>query len=213
MNQTAAKRTYTAQEKRLKLFLDFLVILYGLAIFGYLLPGIMKLPPALDQIPFLSDPAFVNNSVIKISLCFLVCTVAVADIRRFRPLIQLFILANLISVITGCLLYFFMTHNYTVILSGQARTIRSLLPYSILIDGVVLVVLFVLHVKADKSYYRLAYLTPAQYRTLVALAEVVIRSDNKEAVISPEDTAGNVDQYLSNFKAKTKWITKLTLIG
>jgi choline dehydrogenase-like flavoprotein len=190
-----------------------LVIVYGLAICVYFLPAVVTLPPSLSQIQFLNDPAFVNNSVIKIGLCFLVCTVAVADVRRFRPVIQLFILANVISVVAGCLLYFLLKNDYTIVVDGHVKTIRSVLPYSIMLDGGVMVILFLLHVKADRSYYQLAYLTPAQFRTMAALAEVVVRSDNKEAVISAEDIARNVDQYLSQFEAKTKWITKLALIG
>ncbi len=213
MNHADANRPYTVQEKRLKGFLDFLVVFYGLALFGYLLPAVIPLSPALQEIRFLSDPAFANNSTIKMGLCFLVCAVAVADVRRFRPLIQLFILANVISVLTGIVLILFMTNNYPIPLSGVDHPIRTLLPYPCLLDGVVLGILYILHIKADKSYYRLDYLTPSQYRTLAALAEVVIRSDNKEAVISPEEIARNVDQYLSRFEAKTKWITKVVLIG
>jgi choline dehydrogenase-like flavoprotein len=213
MNHATANRPYTVQEKRLKGFLGFLVVLYGLAIFGYLYGGVIKLSPGLNGIAFLSDPAFVNNSVIKMGLCWLICMVAMADVRRFRPLVQLFILANVISVLVGCTLILFMTHNYPIEIGGPIHSIKSLLPYTILLDGGVLVVLFALHIKADRSYYRLGYLTPSQYRTLAALAEVVIRSENKEAVISPDEIARNVDTYLSRFEAKTKWITKVVLTG
>jgi choline dehydrogenase-like flavoprotein len=213
VSQSQFPKTYTVQEKRLKSFLDFLVILYGLAIFAYFLPGVIELPAGLQQVRFVSDPAFVNNSVIKIALCFLLCVIAVADIRRFRPVIQFFIIGNAISVIAGVLLCLFAKDNYTIVLFGHPMTIRALLPYSVLLDGIIGLILYWLHVGADRSYYQLAYLTPAQYRTLAALAEVVIRSDFKEAVIPPEDIARNVDIYLSRFEAKTKWITKLTLIA
>ncbi|HTR28573.1 MAG TPA: GMC family oxidoreductase N-terminal domain-containing protein [Puia sp.] len=211
MNRSMLPQKYTAKEKRLKGFLDFLVILYGLAIFVYFLPGVIGLPPGLSRIRFISDPAFVNNSVIKIGLCFLICIIGVADVRRFRPVIQFFIIGNAISVITGALLYFYARDNYIIVLFGHNTTIRSILPYSVLLDGCIMIVLWRLHRGAQRSYYGLAYLTPAQYRTLTALAEVVIRSDNKEAVIPAEDIARNVDEYLARFEAKTKWITRLAL--
>jgi len=213
MNSAKMDRPYSVQEKRLKLFLDVLVIVYGIAIFAYLLPGIIRLPESLNKISFISDPAFVNNSVIKIGLCFLICSIAVADVREFRMLIKLFIIANFLSVVTGLLLYFLMTRNYSIVIAGQETTIRNLIPYSILIDGCIGCLLYYLNRKAEKSYYRLAYLSPGQFRTLSALATVVIRSERREAVISPDEIAGNVDKYLSQFEARTKWITKLALIG
>jgi choline dehydrogenase-like flavoprotein len=213
LTQRLSNKPYTAQEKRLKFFLDILVIVYGLAIFAYLLPGIIELPASMNGIPFISDAAFVNNSVIKISLCFLVCVLAVADVRRFRPLINVFILVNFISVITGALLYFFMTRNYPVTIGDTETTIKAIIPYSMAIDGLVGILLWLLNRAAQKSFYDLAYLTPSQFRTMAALAKVVIRSDEKESVIPPEDIARNVDNYLSNFEARTKWITKVALIG
>jgi hypothetical protein len=209
MNSAKMDRPYTVQEKRLKLFLDALVVVYGLAIFAYLLPGIIRLPDSLNTISFISDPAFVNNSVIKIGLCFLICSIAVAHLK-FRMLINLFIAVPFRSSRVRCCI-----PDDPQLFNGRRHetSIKNLIPCSILIDGCIGSVLFYLNRKADQSYYRLAYLSPGQFRTLSALAAVVIRSEKKEAVISPDEIACNVDKYLSQFEARTKWITKLALIG
>jgi choline dehydrogenase-like flavoprotein len=57
----------------------------------------------------------------------------------------------------------------------------------------------------------LLYLSRREFRTLVALAEVVVMGEKE--VLAPEEVARNIDRYLAAFRARTKWLTKAALIG
>lgn len=54
--------------------------------------------------------------------------------------------------------------------------------------------------RAQRERYQLRYLSQAQHRTLTALAEVLVAGDDE--VLTPEEVAGNVDEYLRSFVAK-----------
>src|SRR5207237_2841150 len=66
-------------------------------------------------------------------------------------------------------------------------------------------------ITAERARYDLLYLWPIQYRTLVALAEVVIAGTNE--IVPAEDVARNVDRYLASFRARSKWIMAAALVG
>src|SRR5919202_5115419 len=73
----------TAQELNLKSYLRLLFFIYLGGMFLYLMPAIGLLPSFLKPYPFLIDPAFANNSVIKMGLFAALCFVAAGDVRRY----------------------------------------------------------------------------------------------------------------------------------
>ncbi len=200
------------QEIRLKKYLHILSVIYCLAIIGYLLPGIISLPEILKPVIFINDPAFVNNSTVKIGLFFLLCFIAAFNIRKNRVLIIIAISAMALAEVTSILLVLFAKNNYVMIINGNAVTIKQLLIVSIVFDGLLGVLLLILFISAEKSRYKLFYLSPMQFRTLKSIAEVVLNGTN-ELVIKPSEVAINVDFYLKEFTAKSKWISKVVLIG
>ena len=69
----------------MKSYLRLLFFIYVGGVFVYLLPGVGLLPPFLKPYPFLIDPAFANNSTIKMGLFAALCFVAAGDVRRYEP--------------------------------------------------------------------------------------------------------------------------------
>ena len=62
---TKSSATLTLQERNLKTYLRILFFIYAGGVLVYLLPAIGLMPEFLKPYPFLNDPAFANNSVIK----------------------------------------------------------------------------------------------------------------------------------------------------
>ena len=72
----------TPQERNLKSYLRVLFFIYIGGVFVYLFPAIGLMPDFLRPYPFLNDPAFANNSVIKMGLFAALCFVAAGDVRK-----------------------------------------------------------------------------------------------------------------------------------
>lgn len=196
----------TPQERRLKVFLRVLSILFGLAVFGYLLPALIgPLQPLFINLPF------VTNSVVKVGVLGLLAFLAAADVRKHRLLTQLIIWGHIISEIAVIAVLLWGKTNYDVDLAGSLVPITRLLWGSILLDGVIIVFLVWFSRSAERARYDLLYFSPLEFRTLAALAEVVIMGERE--IVPAEEVARNVDRYLAKFKATSKWIMKLVLTG
>ena len=59
-----------------------------------------------------------------------------------------------------------------------------------------------LHFMAVRSRYDLRYLPPSAFRSLMALAEVLVLRKDRD--IAPAEVAGRVDRYLASFRAREK---------
>jgi choline dehydrogenase-like flavoprotein len=64
---------------------------------------------------------------------------------------------------------------------------------------------------AHRARVDLLYLSRREFRTLAALAEVVVMGEQE--ILIPEEVARNIDRYLAAFRARTKWLAKAALIG
>src|SRR5262249_7582409 len=82
----------TPQERRLKLLLRVLALLFGLAIFAYLIPALGGPLQA-----FYINLPFVTNSVVKIGVLAVLAFFAAADVRRYRLLTLIVIAGHLLS--------------------------------------------------------------------------------------------------------------------
>jgi len=196
----------TAAERRLKVLLRILSFIFGLAIFGYLIPALTGPLQA-----FFVNLPFVTNSVVKIALMALLAFFASADVRRYRLLVLVVIAGHVVSEIaTGAVLIWGKT-DYNVNLAGNVTPVTTLLWGSMVLDGIILVLLIWFLAAADRARYALLYFSPLQFRVLTALADVVVAG--KDELVPPQDVARNVDGYLARFDSKTKWIMKAVLIG
>jgi hypothetical protein len=195
----------TSQELRLRTLLRILSLIFGLAVFGYLLPALVGPLQA-----FYVNLPFVTNSVVKIGVLALLAFFASGDVRKYRLLILIVIAGHWISELaTAAVLIWGNTALVTA--GGTEFPMTTILLGSMLLDGVILILLTWFARSAEASRYTLQYLSPRQFRTLTALAEVVIAGDRE--LLSPEKVARNVDNYLGGFRARTKWIMKLVLTG
>jgi choline dehydrogenase-like flavoprotein len=141
----------------------------------------------------------------------LLCWYSVADIRRFTVLVKLNIWVSITLSLISILILFFQDTSPVISLwmfSTDLGTVTGI----ILALGV-LNTLFasLLLSSAEKARYGLKYFSPLQFKTLNALAEVIIYGEKK--FIPSEDVAKNVDKYFSSFEAKTKWTMALVITG
>ncbi|MEW6509898.1 MAG: GMC family oxidoreductase [Bacteroidota bacterium] len=195
-----------ARERRLTVFLRILSALFGLAVLGYLIPA---LGGPLQS--FYVNLPFVTNSVVKVGVLALLAFFASGDVRRHRHMIDLIILAHLISILATIIVLLWGNTDYLVSIAGWVSPLSRILLGSVVLDGVIVVMLAWFFLTAQREEYGLAYLSPQQYRALAALAEVIVARE--PALLTAEEVARNVDRYLAGFRAKTKWIMKLVLTG
>jgi choline dehydrogenase-like flavoprotein len=102
-----------------------------------------------------------------------------------------------------------LQHNYVMHVGSRLLSIKTLLIFSTLFDGVLNVLLIILYQKAQRARYGLQYFSPLQFRTLMALSDVLIQGEPQ--IISSYEVAQNVDRYMGSFLGKTKWISKLAI--
>lgn len=210
-NMSSISSELTLQETRLRGLLRAFFFFYVGAMLLYLLPSILGVPDILKPFPFINDPAFANNSTIKMGLFAALCFIGAADVRRYLVAVEAIIVVMLLAVVSGLLLTFFAKNNYIMETGMGKLTIRRMVLMSTIFDTGVNVLFISFYLAAQKARYKLLFFSPFQFRTLVALAEVVI--DGDDVMLKPIDIAHNVDRYMSSFRGKTKWITKLALTG
>ena len=167
----------TTQERRLRTLLHALAVLFGLAIFAYLLPALGVFGETLRR--FYVEAPFVTNSVVKIGTLALLALVAAADVRTYRVCTLLLILGHAISVAAMICVLIWGDTTRMASLGGfiGTRPVRDLLWFAIVMDGVILGLLIGFYRAADRSRYTLRYFSPTEFRCLAALAEVVVMGE------------------------------------
>lgn len=196
---------FTPQELRLKKLLQVLAFLFALGIIGYLIPALTG-----PYQSFYINLPFVTNSVVKIGVLALLSWIASADVRKFSVLVIVVIAGHIISELATLSVLIWGNTGYDVSIDGTVIPIKTILYGSMILDGIIIIILFWFFLSAEKAKYKLLYLSPLQYRTLISLAEVLI--DGKNEIIPAEKVARNIDNYLSDFTASSKWLMRLVLI-
>lgn len=194
----------TQEELRLRSALRVLALAFLAMAGSYVAQGILG--PA--EFPF------VANSVAKDGLFAGLCIVAAADVRRFAWAAACVIAGHVL--ITIALVVMLATRNADAVAGsfgspagfGMPSAEVLLVVWLVLASGVSLVMGWLLQ-RAWRARFKLRYLSPGRHRTLLALAEVCVPND----VLTPEQIARNVDDYLFSFRAKAKWKAKLALTG
>lgn len=201
----------TLPERNLKTYLRVLFFIYFGGVFLYLLPAVGLMPEFLKPYTFINDPAFANNSTIKMGLFAALCFIAAGDVRRYLFAVEAIMVVMGLAVLSGIILIFFAANNYTVQMGNGSTKVSTLILYSSIFDAALNLILIVMYRRAQKARYDLQYFSPFQFRSLMALADVLIESDKK--AVSARETALSVDRYMHSFKATNKWVTKMALIG
>lgn len=201
--------TLTPQELNLKSYMRLLFFIYLGGVLLYLLPPITFIPDFLKPYSFINDPAFANNSTIKMGLFAALCFVAVGDVRRYLIAVEAIMVVMCLAVLSGIILMLFAKNNYVLQTGNSGTKLSTIILFSTIFDAILNVILIVLYQKAQKARYGLQYFSPLEIRALMALTDVVITGEKK--VITSREVALNVDRYMSSFTAKTKWVMKLAL--
>ena len=193
----------TAPERRLELALRFFAAFFLLQALLYPVLGLF----ASAEFPF------VANSFAKDGLFAVLCFIAAGDVRRNGWATQLVVLGHVLIV--AALLAMLAFGNYDSVsgtfgapLGTSLSPTLQLLIWAVAASSVV-VTLGWLYRSAVKGRYGLRYLWPHQHNTAMAMAEVLVIGP--EEVLTPEQVAKGIDDYLYSFTAHEKWKSKLVL--
>ena len=201
-----AAEELTREEVRLRRFAIAFAALFAILAIGYLLQGFF----AGAEFPF------VANSTAKDGLFALLCWVGAADVRRNLWAIGAVLVGHVLIV--GSLILMALLGDTSSIAGsfepppgfGAPDPEAFLWIWVGLATAVSGLLWWLIHT-ARKARYELRYLAPHQHSTLMALAEVLVIGDDE--LLTPEEVAKNVDDYLEAFPAKGKSKAKLALTG
>jgi choline dehydrogenase-like flavoprotein len=194
----------TPQERRFEIALRLFSLFFLALAVSYLIQGVQG--PA--QFPF------VANSLAKDGLFAILCFIAAGDVRQ-NGWAALLVIGGHALIVFGLLF---------MLAFGDTRSIDGTLgdPLGIHFDdptvvllawvgaaSAVVAVLALLYRSAAKARYSLRYLSPHQHRTAMAMAEVLVIGPDE--VMTPEEVAAGIDDYLYSFTARNKGKAKLVL--
>ena len=198
-------RELTREELRLRRALVFFTAAFVAMGAGYVIQGAF----ADAEYPF------VANSLAKDGVFAILCAIAAADVRRHGWAV-LVVVAGHVLIVTGLLATFAFGQISSVAGSFEGPPGIDVPPAEtlfwiwVVLATAVAVLLFALQRSAVKSRYGLRYLEPHQHATLMALAEVIVLGGDEE-VLTPQQVAANVDEYLHSLRARQKWKSTLAL--
>lgn len=194
----------TAQEKRLELALRLFTLLFAGFVISYLLQGLLH-----EETEF----PFVANSVAKDGMFAVLSFVAAGDVRR-NGWAGLLVIAGHVLIV-GSLLFMLAFGNTSSIDGSFGKPFgldadpKLVLFIWLALASFVVVLLALLYRSAARARYSLKYLAPHQHRTAMAMAEVLVMGPDE--VLTPEEVAAGIDDYLYSFTAQEKWKSKLAL--
>src|SRR5258705_238278 len=160
---------------------------------------------------FFIELPFVTNSVVKVGKLALICFYVARDVRANLAPMGIVVASQVISVLAQLLFVAATNTSYTVSLAGRAIPIGTVLWAVIGLDGIGALVLFLVYQAAWSGRFGLTFFRPLEYRTLTALAEVVV--SGPEQPVPPADVAANVERYVRNIRAHRRWIYRLSLFA
>lgn len=201
----------TPQELRLRRMLRGFVGLSALFMVAYIAGGISGH----------SEFPFVANSCAKDGLFLLMGVIAAADVRRFSFAVLCVIIGHALLVIAlatmaiaGQTSSVAHTFGLTSGLFGLSQTdTAQLIALAWLALALSVVLQFTwLYESAQRARFGLRYLSNAEFRTLTALAEVLVDTNRPDRP-SAGEVAKRVDEYLYSFEASGKKNIRLALLG
>ncbi|MDX6629804.1 MAG: hypothetical protein QOH00_2050, partial [Gaiellales bacterium] len=178
----------------------------------FVLGGLVYLigPLVHDTERFFVELPYVTNSVVKVATLAMLVFYVARDMRGNLPLMGVVAGVHFLSPIV-CLAYLqFLDTGYSLPVGSSSHVRMNDLLWSWgASDLFVGVLLLVLLRRAWQARYRLAFLSPVEYRSLEAAADVVLAGPDE--VIPPADVAANVERYLQKVKAHRRWVYRAAL--
>jgi choline dehydrogenase-like flavoprotein len=193
-------------ERRLKYYLTFLIVYCAVGFVIFQLPVFV---PAFG--PFARHPGYLTNTAVKMSALLLLALLASGDRARYRHLMTIFVVAYATCVLTAIpVLLWVIPPGERFVLLGCELSLRRALGGVAVMEAALIAGLWWFARAADRARMGLRYLSPAQFRALEAVAEVVVHGSDER--IPAEAVARNVDLYLSELQARSKWLVRLVLM-
>ena len=196
----------TVQEKRLRAYLSFLLAVYGA---GLVLCCVWYGGREMGDAGL--TVVVMTGVCVALVVKLLMCWYAIADLRRWTLLVRLLVWSSFFSALLGAIVLVTTSIGGSVSLLGNTfrwEIIAVVLPSLSVLNVIALSLLLK---SADRARYGLKYFTSLQFRTLAALAEVIIYG--KHELLTSEEVAQNVDSYFKSFEAKSKWTMALVISG
>jgi choline dehydrogenase-like flavoprotein len=205
-SSTGGNTVLTVQEKRMRTYLS---VLLAVTLAGLALCGVWCASPHGAEPPL--TPVVMTGVSVLLILQLLMCWYAIADLRRSTLLVKLLLWISLLAAAGGAGLLLDTDPEGTIRLTGLAVRWETCLAVFALVHLANAVCISFLFASAERARYGLKYFSPVQFRTIAALAEVVIYGEHK--LLSGNEVAQNVDRYFNSFEAKTKWTMAWVVTG
>ena len=154
------------------------------------------------------DLRLVVNSTAKDALFVFLSVLAAAHVRRYGWLTLVIAAAYLVLIAAQAILLA-RGGNGTLGLLGATADGTAFLVAWMVADVLLTVLLVWLYHRAQVARYRLCYLTPYGFVTLVALAEVLVRGEDER--VPADEVARNVDGYLSRIPGRGRGRDRIQL--
>ena len=120
----------TLEERNLKSYLRIMFFIYFGGVFLYLIPALGLMPEFLKPYTFVNDPAFANNSTIKMGLFAALCFVAAGDVRSYLIAVEAIMVVMALAVLSGIILILFANNNYTIQMGDNGMKMSTLILFS-----------------------------------------------------------------------------------
>ncbi|MGH7491272.1 MAG: GMC family oxidoreductase N-terminal domain-containing protein [bacterium] len=196
----------TGAERQARIVLTGLGGLFACAALAYELGPLL---PSMSN--FFVELPFVSNSAVKAGILALLSFYAAKDIRNNLPIASIVIAGHIVSALTQLIFLLFKNTSFMVELGGHALMLKHILLGSIVLDAAVAVGLFVVYNRAWQARHGLKFLGGIEYRTLVALAEVLVHGEEER--VQPDEIVARVDHYVSQIRARRLWVYRVVLYG
>ena len=192
----------TKWEKVLRALLWFIAAESALFIVIYLYGGIVN-----DD-----EFRFVANSTAKDALFAALAVVGAVDVRRWaRLVVPLLILGHAVLIVANGIMLLWGGDQPDPKVFAWGSDATAFAVSWMAIDAVIIAALFLIHRAAQRERLELRYLSPVEYSTLRALAEVLIHGDDER--VDPDRIARNADGYLADLEASRKWLVRAAFVG
>lgn len=192
-------------EQILRRVLQGLTVAFLIAAVGY------QVGPRFYPAFFLEIP-FVTNSVVKISTLAMTAWFASRDMERQLSLVGPLILVHFVSVVVQSVYLLAGGPGLDIPyeLFGQTQTMGEILFGAVILDGILALILTGLYGAAWRGRIQTRFLTPLEYRTLEAIAEIMAGSD--KPAVPAGDIARNVDERLVELRTDRRILFRVVLL-
>lgn len=189
---------------RVALWMLGVLFLFGAALFeaGALLPGTRD---AFSNLPF------VTNSVVKVGTLALVAFYAARDLGPRIGVVGILFWAHLVSVATQLLFCLGAASESFMWLGNRGFSVREVLIAGAALDATIAALLFWLRRRAYQGRFEPTFLTLRGYRTLIAMAEVVVHGPDEQ--VSPVAMARHVDRSFAAMRAQRRVLQQIGLLS